>query len=415
MTTLLRNPYLIVTIDTKGKNVKRGKEMSDLYPIQGKSILIENGHITGFIDNAEANKLNYDEVIDLTDKIVLPGFIECHTHTAFAGSRGNEFRLKLKGATYEDIARMGGGINTTVQSVRSCSKDDLIKSTLSRIKKFVEQGVTTLEIKSGYGLDLDSEIKLLEVVKESEKESFIDLIPTFLGAHTFPPEFKENRKGYIELITNKMISEISAKGLAVFCDAFCETTAFHPDEVRIIFKVAESAGLKLKLHSEQFNNIGGLDLGLEMDVKSIDHLEVIKDDDIIKLANSNAVGVLLPGVSFFLNYGFAPARKLIDNNGAIAISTDFNPGSSHISNLHLVMSIAAIKMKMSVEEVISSVTINAAKALDLNDDRGSIEIGKIADFAVFNTKDYSDIIYHVGENLNCMTIKKGKIVYSKME
>ena len=413
MRILLKNASQIVTVDTKGSNLKRGKDMNEISPLSGHSIIIENDKIADIIPSSSESAHVFDNEIDLSGKVVLPGLVECHTHTAYAGSRANEFRMKLRGVSYEEIAEMGGGINSTVSAVRNSTKQDLKNLTHKRVKNFIRQGITSLEIKSGYGLNFENEIKLLEVINEVAQESDIDIYATYLGAHTIPPEYKSDRRGYINSITREMIPYIAKEKLATFCDAFCETTAFTPEEVREIFNAASIIGLKLKLHSEQFNNIGGLDLGIEMGVLSIDHLEVIKNDDIPRLASHDIVAVLLPGVSFFLNYGFAPARGIIDANGIVALSTDFNPGSSHISSFNLIMSLAALKMKMSVEEVISAVTINSAKALGINNLTGSIEPGKKADFSVFDTDDYSDIIYSVGSNLNVMTIKNGKIIYQK--
>ena len=412
MRTIFKNAAQIVTVSTKGKNLKRGADMKDISVLTSHSIIAENGKIVDIIPTESMSGVKFDNEIDLKGKVILPGLVECHTHTAFAGSRASEFRMKLNGTGYEEIASKGGGINYTVSAVRNSSKESLKRITHQRVKHFVSQGITSLEIKSGYGLDFENEIKLLEVINEVNQECGIDIYATFLGAHTFPVEYKNDRRGYLNKIINEMLPYVARQNIATFCDAFCEITAFQPEEVREIFKAASGLGLKLKLHSEQFNNIGGLEVGTESGVLSIDHLEVINDEDIRKLATTEIAAVLLPGVSFFLNYGFAPARKIIDNGGIVALSTDFNPGSSHISNFHLIMSIAALKMKMTIEEVISAVTINAAKALGISDRTGSIEIGKNADFSVFNCEDYSEIVYSIGSNLYEMTIKEGKIIYS---
>lgn len=411
MKTLLFNPASIVTVNTSGKNYKRGKELSEIGGIHEHSILIEDDLIADILPTSSVNKNNFEKIIDVTGKTVLPGLVECHTHTAFAGSRADEFRQKLSGVGYEEIAKQGGGINTTVQAVRSSSFEDLVNLIKPRIDNFISQGITTLEIKSGYGLDFENERKLLHVINFLNEIYSIDIVPTFLGAHTFPKEFKENRQVYIDEIISKMIPHFAEQKLAEFCDGFCEATAFSANEIDEIFSAARNHGLKLKLHTEQFNTIGGLDVALKLRAVSVDHLEVIKDDDIPKLGNSDTVSVLLPGVSFFLNHTYAPARKLIEQNAIVALATDFNPGSSHIFSLSLIMSIAALKMKMTIEETISAVTINAAKSLCREKTIGSIEIGKKADFAVFNTSDYADIVYSIGKNLNCMTIKDGKIIY----
>ncbi|HPI38992.1 MAG TPA: imidazolonepropionase [Ignavibacteriaceae bacterium] len=412
MITLLKNPAQIVTVNTDGKNFKRGKELAEIGVVSEHSIVVEDDLIVDVIPNISADKTGADKIIDLENKVILPGLIECHTHSVFAGSRGNEFRLKLKGVTYEEIAASGGGINSTVKAVRNASFDELYAITKERVDYFISQGITTLEIKSGYGLDFENEIKILNVIKKLNEQYPVDIVPTFLGAHTVPNELKGNREKYIDSLINEMLPYIASNNLAEFCDAFCEPGAFSADEVDAIFSSAVKHGFKIKLHTEQFNNIGGLDTALKHNAISVDHLEVIKNTDIVKLSGIDTVAVLLPGVSFFLNYGFAPARELIENDAIVALATDYNPGSSHIANLNLIMSFAALKMKMSIEETISAVTINAAKSLNRNKTTGSIEKGKKADFAVFNTNDYSDIVYNVGKNLNCMTIKDGKIIYS---
>jgi imidazolonepropionase len=411
MKTLLFNPASIVTVNTSGKNFKRGKELKDIGCLSEQSVVIEDDIIKDIIPTSSVNENNFEKIIDATGKTILPGLVECHTHTTFAGSRADEFRQKLSGVSYEEIAKKGGGINTTVQAVRSTSFEELVNVIKPRIEHFVSQGITTLEIKSGYGLNFENERKLLQVINFLNEIYPIDIIPTFLGAHTFPPEYTHDHRGYVYEIINKMIPHFAAQNLAEFCDGFCEATAFSANEIDEIFSAADKHRLKLKLHSEQFNAIGGLDVALKHKAVSVDHLEVIKNEDIPKLGKTDTVSVLLPGVSFFLNHTYAPARKLIEQNAIVALATDFNPGSSHISSLSLIMSLAALKMKMTIEETISAVTINSAKALCREKTIGSIEIGKKADFAVFNTSDYSDIVYSIGRNLNCMTIKNGQLIF----
>jgi imidazolonepropionase len=396
MKKLLYNPAQILTIDTAGKNLKKGKEQSNTGLLENTSIEIEDGIIKGFVKSANAKKEKFDEVIDLSGKVVTPGLVECHTHTVFAGSRADEFRMKLEGTDYEEIAKKGGGIISTVKAVRESSFDELVEIVKPRIDYFIAQGITTLEIKSGYGLSFYDEIKLLQVIQHLNK---------------IYPEYKKDRKKYIEIITEEMIPYVTENNLAEFCDAFCESTAFSAEEVDTIFKAAKKYKMKLKLHTEQFNNIGGLETAINNKAVSVDHLEVLKEEQINSLKKVKTISVLLPGVSFFLNYDYAPARKLIENNIPIALATDYNPGSSHIANLNFIMSLAALKMKLSIEEVISSVTINSAAALSREKEIGSLEIGKKADFAVFNTNNYADIVYQVGKNICGMTIKDGEIIY----
>lgn len=411
MLKIVANPWQIITVDTFGQNVKRGAELNEIGLLTGYSIIIEDGFIKDIVPTVSIKSIEADEIIDAAGRIVLPGLVECHTHTVFAGSRSDEFRDKLKGISYEEIAQSGGGINKTVNAVRNASVEELIGITIPRIDYFISQGVTTLEIKSGYGLDFENEIKILRVIHYLNEKYPIDIIPTFLGAHVYPPEFKDNHKAYIDLLINESLPYVAKNNLAKYCDGFCELTAFSIPEIETVFNKAKSLGIQLKLHTDQFNSIGGVDIALKNNVVSADHLEAIKDEDIKKLGNSDIVCVLLPGVSFFLNHNFAPARKLIEQNAIVALSTDYNPGSSNISSLNLIMSIAALKMGMTIEETISAVTINAAKAIGLNNECGSIEIGKRADLALFNTGNYSDIIYNVGKNLNYMTIKNGEVIY----
>ena len=411
MKKIIFNPACIVTIDTNGKNIKAGIEQGKVSPLFEHSIIIEDGIIKDLIPNNSVRKNSDYEITDISGKTILPGLVECHTHTAFAGSRANEFKEKISGIGYEEIAKRGGGINTTVQAVRNSSFEELVNLMKPRIDNFISQGITTLEIKSGYGLDFENEIKLLQVINYLNEIYPIDIIPTFLGAHTLPNELKNDRGKYLKLIIEKMLPYISEQNLAVFCDGFCESTAFSAKEIDQVFTTASKLGLKLKLHTEQFNNISGLDVALKHKAVSVDHLEVLRNEDIKKFYNTDTTAVLLPGVSFFLNYDYAPARELIKNDIPIAIATDYNPGSSHISSLFLIMSLAALKMKMTIEEIISAVTINSAKALCLENEIGSIEIGKKADFAVYNTTDYADVVYSIGINLTEMTIKNGNIIY----
>jgi len=415
MKKLIYNPAQILTINTNGKNLKRGKEQSEIGLLENHSIEIENGLIKNFVLTGSVKKEKYEEVIDVSNRTVLPGLVECHTHTVFAGSRADEFRMKLEGIDYEEIAKKGGGINSTVKAVRQSTFDELVEIAKPRVEYFIYQGITTLEIKSGYGLSFLDEIKLLQVIQHLNKIYPIEIVGTFLGAHTFPPEYKKDREKYIEIICDEMIPYIAKNKLAEFCDAFCESTAFSAKEVDKIFKAASKHKLKLKLHTEQFNNIGGLEVAINNKAVSVDHLEVLKLEQIESLKKSKTIAVLLPGVSFFLNYNYAPARELISNRIPIALATDYNPGSSHIANLNFIMSLAALKMKLSIEEVITSVSINSAAALNRAKDIGSLEIGKKADFAVFDTDNYADIVYQIGKNICDMTIKDGTVIYKKVK
>ncbi len=411
MKLLLKNLSRVITLGNNGVLLNSPSEEA-LSILDDYSIIIENNLIKDFAPNGKIHESKFETVIDCSDKIALPGLVECHTHTVFTGSRTEEFKLKLKGVSYEEIARKGGGINSTVNAVRRSSTEDLINAAIPRINKFIAQGITTLEIKSGYGLDFENEIKLLTAIKKLNALSPIDVIPTFLGAHTYPAEFSGNHPEYLSLLTDKLIPFVASNKLAEACDAFCEVTAFSPDEVERVFSAAKKFGMRLKLHTDQFNSIGGIDVALKFGATSVEHLEVVRDDDIRKLKGKNIIAVLLPGVSFFLKHKYAPAKKLIENNIPIALSTDFNPGSSNILNIHLIMQLAAFKMNLTAEQILPAVTLNAAKALGLSNKIGSLEIGKKADVAIFNAKDYADIIYNVGQNITYAVVKNGKLIYS---
>ena len=415
MLKILKDPSQIVTVNTNGKNYKRGYELNEVDVLTEHSIIIEDDLIKDILPTKSIKNNSGYQVILVKDKTIFPGFVECHTHTVFTGSRANEFKLKLKGVSYEEIAKRGGGINTTVNAVRNSSFEDLVKATKPRIYNFISQGVTTIEIKSGYGLDFENEIKLLKVINYLKRVFPIEIVTTFLGAHTYPPEYKNDHAGYCDLIVNKMLPYISVNKLAQFCDVFCELAAFSSEETDWVLKKALDERLKIKVHTEQFNNIGGMEIALKYKAVSVEHLEMVKEKQIQLLETSETTAVLLPGVSYFLDYQFAPARKLIGRNAIVALATDYNPGSSNISNISFIMSLAAIKMKMSIEEVISAYTINAAKALDVNIQTGSIEIGKKADFSILDTTEYSDLVYCTGSSLNIMTIKNGNIIFEKPE
>jgi len=406
------NASQILTVDSFGSGRKKGQDASVLNILSGHDIIVENGLVKDFIP-FHSPLTTAHRTVDVKGKVITPGFVECHTHSLFAGDRSAEYRMKLEGKSYEAIAAMGGGIVSSVRAVRETPESDLLTLLLKRVDNFISQGVTSLEIKSGYGLSYDAELKMLRVIKKAASLRNINIIPCFLGAHTVPIEYKHDRKKYLSILINELLPVIQAENLSNRCDAFCESSAFSPDEVEQLFIVAKSLGFNLTLHTEQFNNIGGIELALQMDALSVDHLEVLKDEQIKLFSDSQTVAVLLPGVSYTLDYSFAPARKLIDSGATVALATDYNPGTSNINSIFLIMSLAARKLKMTFEEIISAYTINSAAALGISNETGSLEPGKSADFAILDISNYEQIIYNTVQNFNQMTVKSGKIIYNK--
>jgi imidazolonepropionase len=328
----------------------------------------------------------------------------------FAGSRADEYAMRIKGFTYEEIAKAGGGITSTVKALRSSSKSELKHFAEKRLNSSVSFGVTSIEIKSGYGLNTQSEIKMLEVINQLNNEFPIDIYPTFLGAHAFPQNKSANQ--YIDEIIYEMIPIVAKRKLAKFIDIFCEKNYFSPKQSKLILEHGIKYGLIPKLHVNQFNSIGGIKLASEFNAISVDHLEVMKESDFRILQNSEIIACVLPLVSYFINIPFAPARKLISKNIPVAIATDFNPGSAMSENIQLAMSMAIQNMKLTPEETINAVTINAAAALNISNVTGSIQTTKQADLLIFDTPNYNDIFYHFGVNLLWKSIKKGKILFA---
>ena len=412
MQLLISNIKQLVTVDSGGRPIKSGRSMRDIGVLENASVLVENG-IISWIGNASdfTNTLEPDaEVLDGSPYVALPGFVDSHTHALFGGSRENEFALRSEGKTYQEIVSQGGGILSTVNATRSATKKELKKSASWRLDAMMKHGTTTVEIKSGYGLSEDSEIKMLEAITELADEHYATIRTTFLGAHAFPPEFRDHHTDYIDLLCDRLLPYISKRKLAQFCDVFCEVGYFSLDESRRILTKAQSYGLALKLHSDEFNSIGGTQLAAALQAVSVDHLEHISDDAIGHLKQGKTVAVLLPGVSFFLKNPYAPARKLIDAGIPVAIASDFNPGSCMSFSMPLMMTIACTQMSMTPEEAITATTLNGAAALGLSDQVGSIEVGKRADIILYEIPNYRYLAYHFGVNLVAKVIKNGIIL-----
>ncbi len=403
----------LVPVSSSGDRQKRGSEMGRLDLVSDGAVISRNGIIEWLGRTSDLPPIPSNaEVLDATGQVVLPGFIDSHTHLVFAGSRENEFEERLRGKSYQEIAAGGGGINATVQQVRQASKHELMEPTRRRLQRLLSFGVTTVEIKSGYGLTMADELKCLEVIAELNREGPWELVPTFLGAHAVPPEYRDNRGGYLRLVLDEMLPEIARSGLAEFCDVFCDQGAFTIEESQRILQRAGELRLRGKIHADELSPTGGADLAARMGAVSADHLLGISDTGIEALAQSETVATLLPGTAFFLGLNYAPARKMIEAGLPIALASDCNPGTCPTENLPLIGSLACTQMKMLPAEVISALTLNAAAAVGRSDRLGSIEVGKQADLIICNVPDYRQLFYHFGVSHVRRVIKRGRVVYA---
>jgi imidazolonepropionase len=350
-------------------------------------------------------------VIDAKGAVVTPGLIDPHTHPVFSKTREEEFEMRTLGKTYEEIAAAGGGIRSSVRDLRQTSRDIIEKKTKARLDRLLKHGVTTVEAKSGYGLSTESEIMQLEIIKRLNEMHPIDLVPTFLGAHEIPDEYRNNRDNYINLLINEMLPIVAKRKLADFCDVFCEENVYTVEESRRIQEGAKNIGLKLKFHADELKSTGGAELAASMGATSADHLVYISDTGIKALTASRTVAVLLPGTSFSLRSKlYAPARKLIESGAIVALATDCNPGSSYSENLPFMTTLASLHYRMTAAEAITAVTVNAACAIGKQDKIGRLEPGLQADMVIWDMEDYREMPYHYAVNLVSQVIKKGKVI-----
>ena len=416
---IIKNASQLVTCS--GFTAKQGKEMSDLHIIEDGAVVIEHGIITavGKTEDVLADSPDADfyvkgfEIIDARGKAVLPGFVDSHTHLVFAGYRDEEFSWRLRGDSYMDIMKKGGGIFNTVRATRAASKEELIETARKRLNSMVSFGVTTVEGKSGYGLDHATEIKQLEAMKELNNHHPVDIVSTFMGAHAVPQEYTGRQDAYIDYIIEQVMPDVTDRNLAAFCDIFCEKNVFSVRQSRRLLVTAKENGLKIKIHADEIVPLGGAELAAEIGAVSADHLLHASDKGIMDIAEAGVVATLLPGTAFSLKEPYARGRYMIDMNCAVALATDLNPGSCFSESIPLIFALATLYMNISIEEAITAFTINGAAALDLADKIGSLDVGKAGDAIILEYPSYKFIPYHIGVSTVEIVIKKGKLIFDK--
>jgi imidazolonepropionase len=413
MLTIIRHAAQLVGITEPATRCKRGSDMKALGIVENAAIVIRDGRIDWLgPDTALPSLPEPAEQLDAAGKTVIPGLVDSHTHLIFAGSREEELEQRLAGLTYQEISARGGGINSTVRHVRESSREQLKALARPRLQRLLRFGVTTVEVKSGYGLTLADELKCLEAIAELNAEGPLDLVPTFLGAHTIPPEFRSNRDGYLQLLIDGMLPEVARASLADFCDVFCETGVFDLAESERILTRARDLGLRLKLHADELTPLGGAELAARLGAVSADHLLCITEAGIDALAASSTVATLLPGTAFYMGLAYAPARKLIERGLAVALASDCNPGTCPTENLPLVGAMACTQMGMLPAEALNALTLNAAAAVGRGDRVGSLAVGKQADLVICDVPNYRHLFYHFGVNHVWRVLKRGRVVHA---
>lgn len=387
-----------------------GKAMQELPLLENAWLRIEGDRIQAYGKMENLKKIEGEKTLDSKGKIVLPSFIDSHTHLVFAGSREDEFVMRLKGKTYEEIASAGGGILNSAKKLQNTSEEELFESAWNRLQELIQGGTGAIEIKSGYGLNTAAELKMLRVIRRIKEQSPIPVKASFLGAHFYPAEYKNNHEGYLKLIEEEMLPRIAQEGLADYVDAFCEKVAFSAEETERVVAAGVKQGLKPKIHTNQFNSMGGIELAVKHNALSVDHLEVINAEEIAVLKNSDTIATLLPSAPFFLSDPYQPAREILDAGIPVALASDFNPGSSPSGRMSFVIALACIKLKMTPEEAINAATINAAFALELESEMGSISPGKKANLIISKEiPSYGFIPYSFGYDAIDQVIINGKI------
>lgn len=411
---IIKNASELVTCS--GFKAKSGAEMRDLHIIPNGSVVIRDGIITAVGPTEEILKqtdpADFD-VLEASGRAVLPGFVDSHTHFVFGGYRAEEFSWRLQGQSYMEIMQQGGGIASTVRATRAASKEELFRSGLRRLDSMLFFGVTTVEGKSGYGLDLETEIKQLEVMAELDETHPVDIVRTWLGAHAIPTEYAGDGDAYIEFMIRKVLPEIAGRQLAEFCDIFCEKGVFSVEQSRRLLTEAGKSGLKLKIHADEIVQLGGAELAAELGAVSADHLLHASDEGIRGMARAGVMATLLPATAFSLKEPYARGRFMIDSGCAVALASDLNPGSCFSESIPLIFALAALYMNLTPEEAVTALTINGAAAVGRADSIGSIDVGKKGDLVFLEYPSYRFIPYHIGVSTVEKVIKGGKIVFDK--
>lgn len=412
--TILTHISEVVT--PQGSKALHGKDMGKVKRLKNAAIVIEDGKILAVGPNEETvEKYHITNIIlkDMTGKCILPGFVDSHTHFIFGGYRPDEFMMRLNGASYLEIHKAGGGIWSTVQATRSMSLDEMVQTGKERLSDMLSMGVTTVEGKSGYGLDRECELRQLEALEILKKEQPVSLVNTFLGAHSIPEEYKGRSDEYIDFLIREMLPVVKEKNLAEYVDIFCENSVFDCEQSRRYLLAAKEMGFGVKIHADEIEALGGSGVAAEVGAVSADHLLMIRKADCEKLAASDTVATLLPATAFCLHKPYAPAREMIDSGCAVALASDYNPGSCFTNSIPLLFALAVIHMKMSLEEALCALTLNGAAAVGKADQIGSIEPGKAADLVVLEKPQYEFLVYHTAKNIVGEVYKDGNMVYSK--
>lgn len=409
---ILKNITQLVLMD--GPAPKRGTQMEDIHLVAEGFVVVVNdtiiaaGPMTDY--DEDAYEVGEVEFVDCAGKTVLPGFVDSHTHFVFGGYRENEFKMRLEGKGYMEIMNAGGGIASSVKMTKEAEELALYEAGYVRLDDMLKMGVTTVEGKSGYGLDKETELKQLRIMNQLHDDHPMDVVPTFLGPHSIPKEYKGNQEVFIDFMINEVLPEVVDQNLAEFADIFCEEGVFSVAESKYYLSAAKEAGLKLKVHADEIVTLGGTEMAVGLGAHSADHLLAVSDQGIKDLASGSTIATLLPGTAFSLSEPYARARDMIDGGCAVALASDFNPGSCPTHSIPLVIGLAALKMKMTAKEILAALTINGACAIDRQDDIGSIEPGKKADLIILNKPSIDFLPYHIGMNLVEKVIKGGNVV-----